>query len=251
VSNWQYDNVNLPDVVVGPAGPSGAMANVGKNVPSNAAARINFGVPSTITGTGTQPVPAATDLLRSLSRTNALGVTGAGQGAGWRSDIAIWWRGNAAGLGGFDLRWRFAVPAFVATWRAFVGLWDQTTEMPNVDPSSLTNIVGMGIDAGTSQWAIVHNDASGPATIVALGPAFAIGTTSLMSLQLTAAANGSSIAWIARNVSTAAIATGTITTNMPANNIFLAHHERVSTGVDLTTAPQFELVDIVVVTPGP
>ena len=248
---WPYDSVNLPDVVVGPTGPSGAMVNAAKNLPSMAAARVNAGVPTTVTGTGSAPAPASTNLLTSLSRTRATGVAGAGQAAGWRSEMATWWRGNAAGLGGFDARWRVALPTFIAAHAAFVGFCSLTTEIPNVQPSSLTDIVGMGVDTGTSQWAIMHCGAVGPATVVPLGPAFAVVTSSLYSLQLQAAANAASVSWIARNVSTGAIATGTITTNLPAAATFLSQHERAWTGVDLTTAPTIELVDIVIVTPTP
>ncbi len=248
---WPYDDINLPDVTTGPTGPSGAMANVGKNLPTNAASRANFGVPTTITGTGSQPAPTSANLLSSLSRTIATGTAGSAQGAGWRSEIAFWWRGNAPGLGGFHMRWRIATPTMIAAHAAFVGFCDLTTELPNIQPSALTNILGMGIDGGTSRWAIMHNDAAGPATTVDLGPAFALSTTSLFSLELVAAANDIDVDWIARNVSTGAIATGTIAANLPASTTFLSQHERVWTLGDATTAPTLGLYDIVSVLPGP
>jgi len=233
----------------GPEGVPGSMVDALRSLPSGATSRVNAGIPTTVSGTAAQQIPTSTNLLTSLSRTRATGVAGAGQAASWRSDIALWWRGNAAGLGGFNARWRFGLPAFAAGFRAFVGFTDLLTQLPDAEPSALTNIIGIGFDSSSSQWAIMHNDAAGSATIVPLNASFNVAITDLISLQLIADPNAGTVDWVARNVSAGVLLSGTIAADLPAADVFLAHQEWVNTGAIAGTAPLLDLVDIVVVTP--
>jgi len=240
--------------VQGPTGPSGSMQNAKFNLPSGGAtgARVNVGITTVLTGNASQTAPASTNLLTSLSRTRSTIGPGANLVAGWRSDFALWWRGSSVGLGGFDIRWRFALASFAAGFRAFYGFREDPAEIPGTaDPSSLVNMIGMALDAGDTQWSLMHKGPSGAATIIPLGAAFDVSTTAAMSLQLSADPNGTEVDWIARNISTGQVQSGTIVDNMPPSEVFLAAHEWASTGEAAGTSLFNELIDIVSVDPGP
>jgi hypothetical protein len=238
--------------VQGPAGLPGSLADSLRNLPSGGAARVNAGIPTTISGTGSvgsQPIPASTNLLTSLSRTQSTtNAVGQNQITGWRSEIALFWRGNQVDLGGFITRWRFAQTAFATGFRSFVGFIPDTT-VPTTQPSSFLNVFGIGFDSGASQWSIIHGDAVGPATVIPLGANFNVNTTHALSIQLNADPNGNEIEYIARNLSTGIVASDTIVTNLPAPDVFLSAHEWTNSGDDGTTIPRFDLVDIVYTPP--
>lgn len=62
--------------------------------------------------------------------------------------------------------------------RFFFGLSDSISAFTNVNPSTLTNIVGFGIDSLDTNLQILHNDNTGTATKVDLGASFSINSTS-------------------------------------------------------------------------
>lgn len=62
--------------------------------------------------------------------------------------------------------------------RFFFGLSDSISAFTNVNPSTLTNIVGFGIDSGETTLKIMHNDNVGTATKVDLGASFSINSGS-------------------------------------------------------------------------
>ena len=65
-----------------------------------------------------------------------------------------------------------------ANSRFFFGLSDSISAFGNVNPSTLTNILGFGIDSGDSNLQIIHNDLTSTATKNDLGTDFAINNTS-------------------------------------------------------------------------
>jgi hypothetical protein len=70
--------------------------------------------------------------------------------AGIRGGALQWTVGGAAaGLGGFQLVWRWgpATGVATATHRAFVGMRNITAAPTDVNPSTLGAIVGMGYDS--------------------------------------------------------------------------------------------------------
>lgn len=254
MSGWPYDEINLPPDVgpQGPYGASNAFADIYATLSSAQAngARVNAGINTGIgTGTLTGAVQSATSLLASTPRSNLTTPAGAGTGVAYRNGLGIWWRGNAAGLGGFTARFRFAVTSFLVGHRAFTGFRNTVAQIGNVDPSTLVNVIGMGYDAGATQWSIMHNDAAGACTVVPLGASFNVSTTDLLELTLTAAANAASVDWLVRNLSTPASQAGNIAANLPANNIFLSTHVWSNTGADATTPTACDLVDVVIQTP--
>jgi len=242
-----------PEGDQGDTGDSDVFDNLLNTVPSGVATgtRANLGINNGITGTTSQPQPTGTNLLTSTTRTRFASAVGAGLSISMRSGIVLWWRGNAAGLGGFDARFRFALTSFVVGHRAFIGFRAITAIIGNVNPSTLVNIIGIGFDAASSQWAIMHNDAAGAATVIPLGVAFDVDVNDLLELQLEAAANAGSVDYTVTNMSTGDVAAGTLAANLPANTVFLSTHVWSNTGADATTATTFDTVDIPIFTPTP
>lgn len=179
-----------------------------------------------VTGTLTTRTTATTNLFTSTRRASAASAASAGSSAGFRSDKLQFWLGNAAGLGGFRLVIRFGSgdSATVADARSFVGLVGVTTLLGNADPSSNTNIIGVGTDSTETTMSIMHNDGSGVATKVSLGANFPDHTidTDLYELALFSAPNSGTVGYEVTRLNTGDVARGTITTDLPSTTQLMA-----------------------------
>ena len=69
-------------------------------------------------------------------------------------------------------RWGPATGVTNASHRAFAGMRNTIAAPTDVDPSTLTNICGMGYDAADTNIQFMHNDGAGRATKIDLGAAF-------------------------------------------------------------------------------
>lgn len=115
--------------------------------------------------------------------------------------------------------------ATVANARCFVGLVGQTGALGNVDPSSLTNLIGVGADAGEANLSIMHNDGSGTASKTSLGASFPqSGTSKVYELILHAEPAASKVHYQVRELGSGAIARGSISSELPAGDQGLTHH---------------------------
>lgn len=205
----------------------GATRNVVVSCFVGSATPTNFGVTSSTEGTGAAFTPGGSDLPDSLVKINFASAATAGSSASLRYAAAYLCRGAAAGAGGFLCRWIWHAndAATVAQARCFVGLAGTTGALGNVDPSTLLNIIGIGADSGETNLSIMHNDASGTATKVALGTSYpAHDTTAVYELILYAPPHASAVEYRVRNLSTGAVASGSITTDLPAGSQMLTHH---------------------------
>jgi hypothetical protein len=152
----------------------------------------------------------------------------------------FWHRGNAAGRGGFDVSLRFGFESGYssnATMRSLVGLYDMASApIGNVEPDTLLNIVGVGARAGDANLSIMHNDGSGTATMSSLGANFpARGSIDVVyELRLQCAANASGIDWSILRADTGDIASGSVSSDIPANTQFLGAAYWVNTGTNTT-----------------
>jgi hypothetical protein len=184
------------------------------------------GIATSANGTATARAFATTNLFTSLRRVGFVSAATAGSATGLRSAIAQFWRGNAPGLGGFMIVWRFAHSdaTLVANAQTWVGLAATTTAMGATAPSALLNQIGMGHDTGDADFRIMHNDATGVATEIPLGASFPAQSTNtdVYELVLFCAPNGSEVKWQATRLNTGDMATGTITTDLPASATLLA-----------------------------
>lgn len=184
-----------------------------------------IGVTVSTDGTATQRAPASTNMCTSLRRLGVVSASTGGSAAGIRVAQLGWWLGNGSGLGGFTFVARFNVSdaALVATANMFVGFRATTAAVTDVDPSTLTNIIGVGCTSGdTALQLYCAGSVAQPRT--SLGASFPINTTNtdVYELMLFAAPNATQVQYVVNRLNTGDTASGTLTTNLPANTQFLA-----------------------------
>lgn len=190
-----------------------------------------IGMPAITTlATATARTPASTNLLSSLRRVGQVSATTAGSSAGYRGNTAFIWRGNAAGLGGFHCVFRFGIAQVQTDMRWFVGLYD-AANIGNVNPSSLVNMVGVGIDSGQTTVRMFRNDGSGTATAVDLGASFPATTANVVyELRLYCAPNGGEVFYSLERLDSAAFTEGSVTTDLFADTSFRTPHFWINNG---------------------
>lgn len=143
----------------------------------------------------------------------------------------VLWRGNAAGQGGFTVVIRGNGPfntGSATQKRGFVGMTGTAALITAVEPTTYTNVIGIGMVTGDTNLSIIHNDGSGTATTVALGANFP--PTDYWELKLEAAANASTVTYTVKNLTTGNTTTGTISTDLPSNTTFMTVSFNASTG---------------------
>lgn len=218
-------------------GPSGLDTSLQPNIARN---KIAYALPNgngttitylgcalSATGTATALNVATTSLYTQMRGVEYLVTTAATTAvAGFRSAAAQFWRGNAAGRGGFHFicRWGPATGVSTSTNRSWVGLRASTSAPTDVEPSSQVSAIGMGWDAADTNIQIMHNDGTGTATKIDLGASFPVPTADrakVYELALFAAPNGSSVDYEVTDLTTGAVATGTLSTDLPASTTLL------------------------------
>lgn len=201
-------------------------------------------------GTVTHPTPATTSpaISNQLRRTRYANVaTTTNQTLGIRggaADVQCFWRGNAAGLGGFFFQTRFIVELYpastirifaglAATVAAFVvssdtvsssccGLWHDTT-----DPSSGSGAFNFLTYDGTT------------ATKQAINLANAIAAGNSYDFSMWCDQNGSTVYWELRDLVNSVTYSNSTSTTLPSNTTFLAPQVAMSNGtanVTVTTS---------------
>lgn len=229
-------------------GPSGldsglqpllARNKVGMFLPNgNGTAGTQWGLTYSSTGTATTANVATTSLYRYMRRI-AYEVTTASATAvaGFRGAALQWTLGGPnAGLGGFHSIYRWGPTSGLSnpTHRAFAGMRGSTAAPTDVDPSTLTNICGMGWDAGDANIQFLHNDGSGTATKIDLGTSFprpTVDTTSVYEITLFAPPGTPQVLhYEVTDLVSGAVATGTITTDIPSTTQLLTPYSYVSVG---------------------
>lgn len=127
-----------------------------------------WGVPSISTTGGTGQAFAATNTRTYIRRAQYLTAGAANASIGWRFGVLthVITAGADANLGGFRAVCRFGFSNITSTsLRWFIGFIGSTSAIgTTADPSSITNMVGVGMDSGATVMSIMHNDGSGTAT---------------------------------------------------------------------------------------
>lgn len=181
-------------------------------------------------GTVQTPVPNNTSLVTSYFRASILSAAGAGSSAGTRTQTLLVTRGDTATQGGFKFYCRVGTSTAGATQRAFFGVTGATTVIGNVNPSTLTNIFGIGYDAAETVLALIYNDNALGATKVPLSASFPVDATSVYDITFYCSPNGSDITWSITNVGTGATDGGVISSDLPQNSVWLAPQVWVNNG---------------------
>lgn len=191
----------------------------------------------TALGTATARSVATTNLMTRTRRLGYVSSATAGGFAGHYNTAAQWTTGNGAGLGGFfySCRHAFSDAAAVAGARAFVGVSATVAAPTNIEPSALTNALGLAqLSSDATQLYIVYGGSTAQAALP-LGtnfpPMAAAGATNGVVYDLTLfappSANGV-VYYRVERVGTAFVAEGTLTpsvvgTQTPASTTLLAH----------------------------
>jgi hypothetical protein len=144
--------------------------------------------------------------------------------------------GNAAGRGGFTVSMRFcmenSVNASPANMRSFFGLFVPGS-IGNVEPDTLTNIIGVGSLAGDANFRVFNNDGSGTATKTAFttpGNFPVQGTDNVYELVITSVANSGTVSLTLTDMATGNTQSFPISTDLPSNTTFLSWVAWVNNG---------------------
>lgn len=186
----------------------------------------------TATGTATAAAFASTSAFTAARRVEYLQTTaGTSAIAGFR-----WGQHQVSRATGFHLVFRFGLATGVsnASHRLFIGLQSSTVAPMDANPSTLTNVIGIGYDAADTQLQAMSNDGSGTAVKAALGASFAkpaADRTSFYEAALYCAPGGSAIGYEVLNLTTGAVVSGTIdATDLPAASTALCPNCYASVG---------------------
>jgi hypothetical protein len=197
-----------------------------------------LGMLSGTTGTATSAAVGTTNRHSRMARLEYLATTASTSAVvGFRGSSVQWTLGaSTAGDGGFHMvyRWAPATGVATATHRAFAGMRGNTAAPSDVEPSTLTSMCGMGWDAADTNIQFMHNDASGIATKIDLGASFPVPTvdrTSVYEIALFAPPGTTqSLSYEVTDLVSGAVATGTVTTDLPATSQLLVPYNYMSVG---------------------
>jgi hypothetical protein len=107
-----------------------------------------------------------------------------------------------------------------ATHRSFCGMWGSASAPTDVDPSTLTDMLGFGYDDDDANFQFMHNDASGTATKVNLGVSFpkpTVDTTKVYEATIYVPAGGPDVYYQFKDIGTGAkTAVASVAANIPA-----------------------------------
>ncbi len=190
----------------------------------------------TATGTATAAAIALTNMHTKLQGTEYLVTTAATTAvAGWREAANGFWMGNTANDGGFEFICTFGPATGVSTTtdRLFVGMSTSTSAPTDVEPSSLTNMFGVGYDAADANLQFMRNDGTGTATKTDLGSNFVVPTadrTDVYKLVMSCPPNSTTITYKITNLTSGNTATGSVNSDIPAVNTLMSGRGYISVG---------------------
>lgn len=196
------------------------------------------GVLTTATTMSSQQTVASANRWLATWRKRFASSTTAGNNTGMRTAYTQWFRGSAAGFGGFFFRMQLGHQINLNGAQTFHGLCASTAALAAAagSVSALLNMIGMGYDTtdpSTGNWFLYRNDGSGTATKVDLGPNAARANTThgydLIIFCPPGAAN--EIFVRITNLHTGAVVLDTsYTTDLPAVNVGMAFKAEINNG---------------------
>lgn len=231
--------------IIGPSGlDTSLQPHLGRNriawmaSPGNTNTLSSFGIIPANTGTLTAKNWASTNRYTKMRGIEYLITTAVANAVvGFRGSAVQYTVGsNAAGDGGFHFvcRWGPSTGVGVVTNRAFLGMRNSTAAPTDVNPSTLTNICGMGWDDAETNIQFMFNDASGVATKIDLGTSFPVPTADRTEVyeiaMFSPPGTTQSVTYEITNLNTGAVATGTVTTDLPPTTTALNPYAYMSTG---------------------
>lgn len=168
-------------------------------------------------GTATTRAIATTNMLTRMSRLGFVSAATPGSFGALRETVGRITVGAGGGLGGFFLRWRFAVsdPAAVAGARMFVGV-NLAGAPTNIEPDTLPNAIGVAQLSGSNNLQLICAGVTAQPALD-LGALFPANTLSVdaYELALFAPPNDGVVHWQVTRLNTGDVAQGTLTDNLP------------------------------------
>lgn len=176
----------------------------------------------TVTG-GAARGPSATSMATRAKRTGFVSAVTAGTLSSCYGATGLVTLGNGAGLGGFLAMFRF-VPGDAATVsgaRMFVGLSSATGAPSNVEPSGLTNQIGVAQLSGSTNLQIVFGGGTAQ-TAIDLGssfPASGLGTDLYELILFSDPNDNTKVGYRVERLNTANVAEGSLTNTTPGTTL--------------------------------
>jgi hypothetical protein len=187
---------------------------------TNASAGLWLNTVGAGAGTGATSLPSAGSVYSSTKRALYSNVvTTLNQVLGQRNTESLFSLGNGADQGGFFFHARFGFNTWTNGGRFFGGFATATTVI-SANPSLLNNTVGFAID-DTDGNAIqfISRDTT---TTTKVNTGLTAGTGKGYDIFIFCEPNGTSIGWKIKEINNGgAVASGTVSTNLPANSVFL------------------------------
>lgn len=154
--------------------------------------------------------------------------------AGFRVPNLKYRREAVDNMGGFFVSIRFGTSTGISNTlhRLFVGMSASTSNFSDVEPSSRTNIFGIGYDSGDTNFQVFHNDASGTATKIGLTQIVkpSINRSSIYQVDLWCSAGDSLIHYRLHDIAGGIEASGSVSSDIPAASQDLYIHGVISVG---------------------
>lgn len=141
---------------------------------------------------------------------------------------------SATQAAGLYIRLRCGINVSVAGMRFFAGLALNAAEAGTVDPSALLNCFGIAKDGADTNYQLIHNDGSGAATKVDLGLAAA--SNKYFDIELYVRPGGGTWDYRIQDMDTGTFYTGSVSSNIPANDTELFWRIWGSVGASAGTA---------------
>jgi hypothetical protein len=208
---------------------------------------------SSSASTSSQSVASTNFATKQIRLRYYASVVSGGRYTGTRTTGLYWYI-----HGGFKYICDFNISdtAYSAGCQQFYGMAGQTTDLAyggvsNTLVSTLTNIIGVGNEVGDTNLQVFYNDATGTASKIDLGVDFpanrtagAISTT-VYSIVLYNEPSSTSVTYRVVNNETGVVATGILTTDLPATsqglNLFAS---RCMSATSVTNTGQFDLMKL-------
>jgi len=179
------------------------------------------------TGVQSHPIKSSTNAITSMTRAN-FSTTATTGSSGIQSTSTTGWLGNAAGLGGFLFFARFGLEAMPGgSYNVLVGLSTLNGNLA-AETSTLVNTIALGKDTGDGTWQVMTRNATTGSNKINTGITITLGQ--ILDLYIHTAPNSSSVRFYIKDGSTGAdlyTSPTPITTNLPANNVFLYMHTQL------------------------
>lgn len=171
------------------------------------------------------PVVSNANTLAGVYHVRVVSNAGAGSTASIRQTV-----GAVLGFGGWRMSARWGSSTNLAQQRFFVGVINQTGAIANVNPTTLTNLVGFSYDSAETTLRFIHNDAAGTATTVNLGAGFPVDSTSFYEMTIEMAPGSGVVNYRIVNVGTGAVSSGSTNTDLPADSVLLNQYLWLNNG---------------------